>query len=157
MILRMGMFSLLLSLGVGLTMSSASTSSPITLKTVEQVCLNPQNDLHLDAYVFYGGYLFCNTSDEYTGGQQLYKQQSNGKLVFVRGGGGMYRSSDLVKLARVPQATANYLVTTMNQKLAALPHPTPAPSPAPTGTPTPIACQTPVAGHPVQNPCGGGN
>lgn len=153
----------------------AASSTTITKATAEKVCLDPTNDLHLDAYLFYGGYLFCSNSDMYTGGQLLYKQQSNGAFVpaaliggVPRAGlGGGYSVDDMVKYAHVPQATASYLVSTMYQMLYTLEHPTPTPAPPtptprPTPTPPPIVCPTgpptPAPSpsgrvHPTQNPC----
>jgi hypothetical protein len=106
-----------------------SQSMTVTETTAKSICLNPNKNLHLNAYVFYGGYLFCSTSDDHTGGQALFKQESDGTFDFVRSSSELYRAIDLVQLEQVPQATADYLVTTMNQKLAALPKPTPTPTP----------------------------
>lgn len=102
------------------TKQSAATVTAPTLKLVKSTCLDPAYDLVLQAYVYDAGYLFCDEADDYTGGQQIYKSNGAGGFTFIRGGGGMYGASDLVRLAGIPQAVATYLVNRMNSQLQAI-------------------------------------
>ncbi|MGH7708712.1 MAG: hypothetical protein ACREM6_12440, partial [Vulcanimicrobiaceae bacterium] len=75
---------------------------PLSTALVNSLCLEPNSDTHVDGYVYYEGYLFCENSDENTEGQALFKETAPGRFTFIRGGGGAYRAKDLVKLAHVP-------------------------------------------------------
>ncbi|MGH7709398.1 MAG: hypothetical protein ACREM6_16005, partial [Vulcanimicrobiaceae bacterium] len=90
--------------------SSKPSPSPtsLSISVVNKLCVD--YDLHLDGYVYYDGYLFCQASDENTEGQGLFKETEPGVFTFVRGGGGAYRAKDLVKLAHVPPHIAHVLV-----------------------------------------------
>ncbi len=94
-----------------------SSPTPLPMAVVNNLCVD--YDLHLDGYVYYEGYLFCEKSDENTEGQALFKETAPGRVTFLRGGGGADRAKDLVKLAHVPPHIARVLVERLRQAVDA--------------------------------------
>jgi hypothetical protein len=142
------------------SMAYATTSpSPVAAPTVRPATAKEQASFlgfapakskskwQLDGYAVAGPYAFFGIYNPYSG-QTGLAYYENGKWVLKTLSGGQVTIDDIFSyFPGIPSSTAQALYALYMKQDHSTPQPTP--------TPTPLPCQTPVAGHPVQNPCGG--